>query len=422
METNQTRTYDMKLSACMIVKNEERDLPRCLESIVGEVDQVVIVDTGSEDQTETIIGEYLNLYGPDKIRAGTYEWRGDFSGARNYSMDLADHDRILIIDADEWVVDGSWEDIRKAIEQPDFICGTIQVINTTKQGPVRGESVIQPRIFRNEKEDGSREKLRYTNKVHNQIDEAVHSYAKDFIEHYGHTGIVVGIEAKMMHTGYDLTAEEVLEKYTPRLQILRDEISRAKSEQNQRDVTYYEYQLALMFHMVYNTEDAITIWETLDFSQLNEFNRWYAHYIAARAYLKTDNLEKATLQCNGMFEAMAPVSGRVAIPEEPATFIVSGLVCCDHALDTDDEGLYKQGVTLLIEGYLKNIKPVYGVRCIMDGAHIKNDIVHYLEHINKGAATMLSLEDDPGAVYRILRQVQNDLAEFDESLLELVAT
>ena len=417
----------MKLSACMIVKNEERDLGRCLDSIVDHVDELIIVDTGSTDKTMDIVRgyivepEYAFGYEDDGcgIHLHEYEWTGDFSAARNYSMDLATGDRILIIDADEWVVDGNWDAIREAIKHPDFICGTMQVINTTRQGPVRGESVIQPRIFRNEKGDGSREKLRYVNKVHNQIDDAIQSYGKEYHELTGRQGAVVGIGAKLMHTGYDLTAEQILEKYTPRLATLRGEVSRAKREGNQRDVTYYEFQLALMFHMVFDNESAIPIWETLEYSELNPFNRWYAHYIASRAYMTIGDLETAMRHCEGMLESMASEEG-VAIPDEPVTYTISGRILCEWAKGHADEDLYKEGLILLIEGYLKNIKPAYGVRCIMDPEHLVKDIAGYLGMINEGEAMRLSVETDTGAIYRILREVQKDISPFDESLLELV--
>ena len=70
----------MTLSACMIVKNEEKDLERCLKSVRPHVDELVIVDTGSTDRTVEIAEYYA-----DKLRF--FEWTGDFSAARNFSMD-----------------------------------------------------------------------------------------------------------------------------------------------------------------------------------------------------------------------------------------------------------------------------------------------------------------------------------------------
>lgn len=101
----------MKLSASMIVKNEESCLERCLKSIAG-VDELVIVDTGSEDNTVEIAKKYTDkvFYGPD------YLWRDDFSFSRNQSLSKCTGDWVLIIDADETLEPGGIEKIRNYIK------------------------------------------------------------------------------------------------------------------------------------------------------------------------------------------------------------------------------------------------------------------------------------------------------------------
>ena len=68
-------------SLCMIVKNEERVLERCLNSIADLMDEIIIVDTGSTDRTKEIASNYT-----DKIY--DFEWVNDFSKARNFSFYL----------------------------------------------------------------------------------------------------------------------------------------------------------------------------------------------------------------------------------------------------------------------------------------------------------------------------------------------
>src|SRR5690348_3827247 len=82
------------ISLCMIVKNEEKYLERCLKSVEGVVDEIIIVDTGSTDQTT----EIAEKFGAKILR---YQWNDDFSSARNYSLKNAKCDWILILDADE---------------------------------------------------------------------------------------------------------------------------------------------------------------------------------------------------------------------------------------------------------------------------------------------------------------------------------
>lgn len=82
------------VSLCMIVKNEEDTLERCLLSVKDLVDEIVVVDTGSSDRTKEIARKYT-----DKIL--DFDWVNDFSKARNFSFRKATMDYILWLDADD---------------------------------------------------------------------------------------------------------------------------------------------------------------------------------------------------------------------------------------------------------------------------------------------------------------------------------
>ncbi len=82
------------VSVCMIVKDEEKILRRCLNSLKGLADEIIIVDTGSRDATKQIAAEFT-----DKIY--DFEWKMDFSAARNYSFTKATMEYIYTADADE---------------------------------------------------------------------------------------------------------------------------------------------------------------------------------------------------------------------------------------------------------------------------------------------------------------------------------
>lgn len=113
---------------CMIVKNEEKRLPACLESLKGFYDKLVIVDTGSTDRTMEIAEEYgADLY--------EHEWH-DFSDARNVSFSYADPDCEWtgIIDADEELEPVDFFRIYNAMMTPDIGSIIIQVLHDRPSG------------------------------------------------------------------------------------------------------------------------------------------------------------------------------------------------------------------------------------------------------------------------------------------------
>lgn len=84
----------MKISLCMIVKNEEKILRQCLQSLKEIVDEMIIVDTGSTDRTKEIAREFTeNVF--------DYNWNMDFAAARNFAFSKATGDYIYSADADE---------------------------------------------------------------------------------------------------------------------------------------------------------------------------------------------------------------------------------------------------------------------------------------------------------------------------------
>ena len=82
------------ISLCMIVKNEEKILARCLDSVAPLMDEIIVVDTGSTDRTREIAAKYT-----DKIYE--FEWIDDFSAARNFAFSKASMEYIYSADADE---------------------------------------------------------------------------------------------------------------------------------------------------------------------------------------------------------------------------------------------------------------------------------------------------------------------------------
>jgi len=104
----------MKISACYIVKNEEKNLGKSLDSLGDNVDELIVVDTGSTDNTK----EIARGYGADIY---DFSWRDDFSLARNFALDRAAGEWVFFLDADENFVNA--EGLRAYIEKADTFSG-----------------------------------------------------------------------------------------------------------------------------------------------------------------------------------------------------------------------------------------------------------------------------------------------------------
>ena len=109
------------LNLVMIVKNEERCLERCLFSVRELIDEIIIVDTGSIDRTKQIALSF-------GAKIFDYEWNNDFSSARNFALSKSNSDWNLVLDADEYLVNGSRQDIVNFLENTNSL-GAIQIRN-----------------------------------------------------------------------------------------------------------------------------------------------------------------------------------------------------------------------------------------------------------------------------------------------------
>lgn len=134
----------------MIVKNEEAIIEKCLKSI-KDLDEIVIIDTGSVDKTPEICRRYT-----DKIIVGEYKWNDDFAEARNFANSKCTGDWILVLDADEELEKGGVEKIRQAVAKAKG--DSIDVI--VYSGKTQFDSV---RIFKNKPE------IFYKGAIHNYL-------------------------------------------------------------------------------------------------------------------------------------------------------------------------------------------------------------------------------------------------------------
>jgi len=176
---------NLTLSLCMIVKDEEEMLPRCLAAVAPAVDEIVIVDTGSTDRTIEIAREH-NATVIEK------PWTGSFSDARNASFNAATGDWIVYLDADEVLVAEDVDRLRKLTGRTWR--EAFYIVMTSYTGELGDGAAMTNntlRVFRN------RPNYRFEGRLHEQIAHNLPLYAAGRVEqssvrveHYGYLGAV----------------------------------------------------------------------------------------------------------------------------------------------------------------------------------------------------------------------------------------
>lgn len=214
--------YPYKLSICMIVKNEEKNLDRCLSSLKILVDigmaEIIIVDTGSTDRTLDIAKKYTE-------RVYLFSWGGHFSEARNRSIQSAKGEYVLIMDADEKF---SKTEINKLISEfsseryKEYNTYTLVIKSFTNPENTLYAAMVQHRIFRN---NGN---FYYNGAVHNQPKLEVP---------------IKDLNIEVLHYGYIMTDDIRDKKYLRTATLLKKELE--KTPRN----TYYRYQLSTSYSM-----------------------------------------------------------------------------------------------------------------------------------------------------------------------------
>jgi glycosyltransferase involved in cell wall biosynthesis len=172
------------VSLCMIVKDEEAMLPRCLAAIAEHVDELIVVDTGSSDRTVEIAESF-------GARVLHHEWDGDFAAARNVSLDAATSDWLMYLDADEVLVEGDGPRLRELLGRTwreGFWLTETNHVGELEDGAAVAHNAL--RLFRN------RPEYRFEGRVHEQFAHRLPSMPERLepspvrIDHYGYLGTV----------------------------------------------------------------------------------------------------------------------------------------------------------------------------------------------------------------------------------------
>jgi glycosyltransferase involved in cell wall biosynthesis len=213
------------LSLCMIVKNEEKYLRDCLESVKSVADEIIIVDTGSTDSTTEIAKEFNAniLY---------YEWNNNFSDARNFALKNCTGNWILYLDADERISEKSIDELRRNLGKYEKL-GVKCTVKSIDSYNNRDNSMKYTRLFRNLPD------IAFTGRVHEQIElSLIKQYYK-----------IVNSNIEIIHLGYNVSHENKKEKARRNLELLLLDYAETNS-------CYIAFQLAQTYNILEDEENA----------------------------------------------------------------------------------------------------------------------------------------------------------------------
>lgn len=256
------------ITLAIIVKNEEKNLPRCLSSVRDFVSEIALLDTGSTDKTVAIAEDFgAKIY--------HFTWCNNFAMARNYLLPYLTGEWILVLDADEVLNSNIIPHLTSAITSPQNL-----VVNLIRQevGASQSPYSLVSRLFRRHTQ------LRFTRPYHAIIDDSVEMLLKlepDW-------KIVELPDIAIFHYGYQAQAITSQDKYTKARQTM-EEFYRT----NPRD-PYVCSKLGALYVQIGQVKRGLKLLiRGLKAKQLPPAIMFELHYHLANAYVKEQNLPLA---------------------------------------------------------------------------------------------------------------------------------
>ena len=259
------------ISVCIIAKNEEKRIEKCLSSIKPYGFEIVVVDTGSTDRTKEIAGKYAD-------RVLDFVWCDDFSAARNFSLRAASNNWIFMLDCDEWIK-------KIDVEELNYFRKHLSNIVTENGIPVLNNTDNTERFF-------DRRLYHYTGMIHEQLTPKRGTEITAYL-----------LQTTILHTGYDMTDEERAAKYTRNFTLLKKQL------EGEPENPYLYYQLGKSCEII---EDYVTACDYYSKGLSFDLNPELAYVQAmvvsyGNALLRTGQQETA-LGFESIYDAFSPLA------------------------------------------------------------------------------------------------------------------
>lgn len=201
------------LSVCLIAKDEEAVIGRALASVQPIADEIIVVDTGSTDDTVAIAESY-------GARVSRFPWCGDFSAARNAGLERASGDWILVLDADECLAPNMLDRLLVALQNDQADAYLTRIVNYQDGEAISAGAVV--RLFRN------RPQYRFRGRIHEQITPSIAAAG----------GRIVPLALEIQHYGYTPTEDARKNRRERNLRLLKMEMETARGDR-EADLSYF---------------------------------------------------------------------------------------------------------------------------------------------------------------------------------------
>ena len=216
-----------RVAAAMIVRDELRFIEGCLQSLTGRVDEIIVVDTGSRDDTVEKAKRFpVSLY--------HFPWCGDFSAARNFALDQARSEWILYIDADERLEVPDPQMLRDALSDKGKVAWRMRFHPRVDWTPY-----AELRLFRNDL------RIRFRGAIHERMEEGIEDVVREDGLEIGECGLV------LQHVGYE---DDQRRKNSRNIPLLRVRL------QQDPDHLHSWWHLGQCLHLAGDDDAAIEAW------------------------------------------------------------------------------------------------------------------------------------------------------------------
>ncbi len=253
------------LSVCMIVKDESELLPGCLESLADILSELIVVDTGSSDETVEIATKF-------GARIFNFAWIDDFAAARNHSLAQATLPWILWLDADERLEASSIAELKRLLVPARQPTGYKVSINNLQPDQISTTISTAYRLISNHP------KTKFNGRIHEHPHDSIKANGGRLLD----SGIVLS------HLGYALPTEQMAHKRSRNRQLLNQLVAESP------ELAYAWYTYGQNLALGGDHHDALAAYEKAEsMGPFEPFALASLLNMMAEAYFKTDAIEKA---------------------------------------------------------------------------------------------------------------------------------